>query len=149
MNTVITERGWPAHYICADDCRFRRNTLLENGDTRVVISTVGNMVNEQVFGSEEPQEIELDTYYETKVFHAKYEDPYWEADVLNEVPFDSDWCVSECSWESDAEANTMHDKIVYEILGKMNRREITNEELINKELIEEELIAIVKKTKNA
>lgn len=38
----ITYRGWPGHYCSARYCIFRLNTLIEVGDVRVVVSTVGN-----------------------------------------------------------------------------------------------------------
>jgi len=45
QNKIIKryERGWAGHFICSYLCHFRRNTLLEFGNVRIVISTVGMM----------------------------------------------------------------------------------------------------------
>jgi hypothetical protein len=67
-----TERGWGGYFICAKYCRFRRNTLLQYGDRRIVVSTVGNY---------HTQDGKLETigafgrYYETMAFEAQKEGP--------------------------------------------------------------------------
>ena len=73
MRVKRTERGWPGHHCCAARCMFHRNTLLEYGETRLVVSTVGNL---RIDG--ELETVGLDRYYETMVFEATFVDRDWE-----------------------------------------------------------------------
>lgn len=112
MNEVTrTERGWPAHFICADRCTFRRNTLLECGDRRVVVSTVGAYFPEW---DSQMEEIGVDRYYETQAFEAA-QDPEcgcWLADVVEHVEFSSPWSISVPDMHG---ADEMHEAVVKEI----------------------------------
>lgn len=123
MEIKTTERGWAGHYICSDRCKFRRNTLIEYGDTRVVVSTVGAFVIDGKFDM-----IGADRWYETMAFYAKKEGEYWEADVSRVVDFDSEWGLFAGSQDELVEkyksgidniANDMHDAVVSEIRSKM------------------------------
>ncbi len=117
MDIKVTERGWPGHFICSSDCVFRRNTLIENGDERVVVSTVGNMRRK---GDGEPDTIgACGRTYETMAFEAKFEDGYWEPNVSNQLEFNSNWALTGLHTLSDAAANSMHEKVVAEITERM------------------------------
>jgi hypothetical protein len=112
-NTVKrTERGWAGHYICADRCRFRRNTLLECGDVRIVVSTVGLLV---VNGKYET--VGHDRHFETMAFHAAYDGRYWDADVSRQVQFKSAWMIPEV--DADDQANDMHEAVVAELTANL------------------------------
>ena len=107
-----TERGWAGHFICANRCRFRRNTLLEYGDIKIVVSTVGLMEDYQNEGKFDT--IGHERYYETMVFHADSEDTrYHDIDVGKQIDFDSEWSIGEI--DADDKANDMHEKVVEEI----------------------------------
>ena len=81
-----TERGWAGHFICSHDCRFRRNTLVECGEKRVVVSTVGDMHYNascaKIMGKSvnDPIEIGHKRHYETMAFKATLQGQYWDAD---------------------------------------------------------------------
>lgn len=131
----ITERGWAGHYICADRCKFRRNTLLEYGDKKWSVSTVGAMPQLETMKkypelrSENGFEtIGIGRYYETMAFEAqpvKNEEEdndeiiYYDANVYNPIDFNSEWAIDDCNFETDKQANEMHDKVVEELIKKI------------------------------
>jgi hypothetical protein len=116
-----TERGWSGHFILSDRCKFRRNTLLECDGIGIVISTVGAMYNNKG----ELEEISLDRHYETMAFLVdESTGEYKDADVSNEVAFDSKWSLK---WHKDGyidnEANDMHEAVVKELTEKLSKGE--------------------------
>ena len=118
-----TERGWAGHFCLAEGCLFRRNTLLEYGDVRIVVSTVGGLLKDQT--ALQNHERRFDTlargrYYETLAFYAeRVEDRYWDADVSKEIEFESPWSISEI--DADDKANDMHEKVVEELSKKLKQ----------------------------
>jgi hypothetical protein len=116
MTVKRTERGWAGHFCAARSCLFRRNTLLEIGDIKIVVSTVGNYM----FG-EKREEIGHEIYFETMAFHAHLaEEKYWDADVRRgAISFDSNWALGEGADDNDA--NNMHENVVKEITDKLEK----------------------------
>ena len=111
----ITERGWAGHFICSNRCRFRRNTLLEYQDKKVVVSSVGLMENSDGTGFEP---ISINRCFETMCWYADLEDTrYYDIDVEKQIYFDSPWCINEM--DADDKANVMHDNVVKEIANKL------------------------------
>lgn len=116
----ITERGWAGHFCAASDCRYRRNTLIEKGRKRVVVSTVGNYwpphaTREEGNDHHRKNWIGVNRFYETMAFKAVKEGVYWEADVSQQVEFKSEWMLSELEQETDLKADAMHEAVVKEI----------------------------------
>ena len=108
-----TERGWGGHFICVESCLFRRNTLLEAGDVKIVVSTVGNMLNSTKDG--EIGTIGYMRYFETMAFHSDAEDAeFHDIDMERQVRFASPWELAEP--HMDNEANDMHEAVVAELM---------------------------------
>lgn len=114
-----TERGWAGHFICAHDCRFRRNILLECGDIKIVVSTVGAMYPPHKKG--EIDTIGFNRYYETMAFHSNATDTiYNDANVSKQVSFDSNWALGEWNTPTiDNDADEMHEAVVKELSHKL------------------------------
>lgn len=119
MEVKITERGWAGHFICADSCRFKRNTLIEYGDKHWIVSTVGAMVIDSGDGKLKAEKIGFDRYYETMAWAAKFDDIYWDVDLDTPIHFDSNWVLNECEFGSDKLANDMHETVVKELSKKI------------------------------
>lgn len=113
---VRTERGWSGHFICADSCQFRRNTLLECKDIKIVVSTVGAL-----FINGKYETIGHRRHFETKAFKAEFIDGYWDANVLENIEFDSTWALEGVNINSDKYANKMHEDVVAELEGKLTK----------------------------
>lgn len=113
---VRVERGWAGHFCAASNCRFRRNTLLECWGERIVVSTVGDCHFDD---RSDPHEIGCDRYYETMAFRAKLDGPYWDADVQQEIHFESKWSIDHCKPGADNEANDMHEAVVAELTERL------------------------------
>lgn len=117
----ITERGWVGHYICGNSCRFRRNTLIEGNGRRVVVSTVGAH-----YSGDKMETIGAgERYYETMAFGAKDEEGYVEADVSDQLSFDSEWSIcagspKKLQADVDNAANAMHEAVVAEFAAKLS-----------------------------
>lgn len=114
-----TERGWAGHLRFSSGCRFRRNTLLEYGDKKWIVSTVGAYVN----SDGKFDAIGYDRFFETMAFEAEEQNGYLDADVSREIPFESDWGIFGETWKEiiekypqvDNVANDMHEKVVEEL----------------------------------
>ena len=119
LKVTRTERGWGGHFICANNCLFRRNTLLECGDVKIVVSTVGLMENyDKTPGKPKFRQIGCDRYFETMAFHSDPADTrYHDADVCRQVYFNAPWCIAEV--DADDRANSMHEDVVAEITGRL------------------------------
>ena len=105
-----TERGWIGHYICGHKCLFRRNTLLENDEFSIVISTVGYATED---GSPRTKTIPIGCYhyYETMVFHSN--DTHWkDADISRQIYIPIKTQMRDIGQYSEIEANNMHESIV-------------------------------------
>lgn len=122
MEVKRTERGWAGHYICSDQCKFRRNTLLECGDTKWIVSTIGGKILDG-----KPDVVGWNRWYETMAFKAELEHGYWDADVTKEICFESPWGIFAESFDElveqhphiDNYANEMHETVVAELMQKI------------------------------
>jgi len=123
MNLVKrTERGWAGHFCCAHDCQFRRNTLIEFGDIKIVVSTVGLLRDTTNRRKHTFLEIGCNRYYETMAFHSDPKDHrYHDADVSRQIGFDSPWTIS--TLDADDAANDMHETVVHEITARLLKGE--------------------------
>ena len=125
MDSVkITERGWAGHFICSGQCRFRRNTLIEYGDKKWVVSTVGNLWHPQ---TSELMKIGADRWYETMAFEACNKLGYIDADISKELDIESECGLYAATKEElyekyplmDNVANEMHENVVKEMIAKI------------------------------
>jgi len=119
----MTERGWPGHFVAADKCYFRRNTLLECGDDKIVVSTVGNYRLNGVIET-------IGTggrYYETMAFNAVKDGCYLDADILSILSINNKSAIcanskDELPDDVDNIADMQHEAVVGEFIDKLENK---------------------------
>ena len=118
MEIKRSERGWPGHFNGCRDCIFRRNTLLEFEDIKIVVSTVGNYIPRH---EETVEKTGLNNYYETMAFHSDYKDIiYHDADIQKQIYFSSNCGINYYDTPTvDNDANEMHETVVVEIIERL------------------------------
>lgn len=112
----ITFRGWAGHFVCAHNCRFRLNTLIEYQDIKIVVSTVGLYLEPLI---KEYVQIGAGRYFETMAFHAQFEGGFWDADASKIIIFSSRWSYPSPSIENEKQANDGHYVVIDEICGRL------------------------------
>lgn len=133
MRVTRTERGWVGHFICANTCLFRRNTLLECCNIKIVVSTVGLQSNPFYCNSKYPEwntdrftTIGHNRYFETMAFHSVTTDTrYHDIDVSRQISFDSPWAIPDV--DADDKANDMHEEVVKELSTKLEKGKMMDE----------------------
>lgn len=114
----ITYRGWPGHYCMGSKCVFHLNTLVEVGDVRVVVSTVGNLRSglPHMYGAEE---VGCGRYYETMAFRAALIDGYWDQESGQSISLSGKTAVTRMTKQCDQEAQDMHEVAVRAITNRI------------------------------
>ena len=115
-----TERRWAGHFCSSNRCAYRRNTLLEAGGRKIVVSTIGNY---RPIRTEELTEVGHGRYYETMAFVAKQQDKYMDASDI-QVGFDSKWFIGPKEREEEFDnmdniADAMHEAVVAELSERL------------------------------
>lgn len=119
---ITTERGWPGHFIGSRLCLFRRNTLVQYGQVKVVVSTVGKMMR---FLDSEPEKIGYNRYYETMAFLSD-NSIFDDADVDKSVFLKCKCGISEP--EAEIEANQMHENAVKWVSARLQEHKLPVDE---------------------
>lgn len=124
MNDVRrTEYGWIGYFCVAADCMFRRSTLLEYKDVKIIVFTIGDYIH-----GHNVSEIDSGTYYETKVLYVDQENvnnSYYVPDINKPIKTKCPSTISEMN--KAMEANKMHEDIVEEIECRLENEEFTIE----------------------
>jgi len=113
MNVKRTEWEGDSNCICADECLFKRSTLLVYNGISIAVSTIGAKYEDinNMRTLEPPYDYH---YFETMAFHAKKgRTGDYAIGVKKEIHFASPWQVMEIT--VDDKANYMHEAVCSEI----------------------------------
>jgi len=113
MNVKRSEWEGDSNCICADECLFKRSTLLVYNGVSVVVSTIGAKYDDinNMKTLEPPYDYH---YFETMAFYIKKDGTGdYIMDVKKEIHFASPWQVMEIT--VDDKANDMYEVVCSEI----------------------------------
>ena len=110
--TNRTEVGWGGHFFGASSCLFRRNTHLKYKDKELVVSTVGNYMQ-----NGKAERLGFDHYFETMVFESDYNDIYHDANIKKQLNEERQ------IEQDDILANKMHERVVKKWMRKTKELE--------------------------
>jgi hypothetical protein len=118
----ITERGWGGYVPYWYGCLYRRNTLIQRYDTKVVVATCGALAQKD--GTLRPlpgtyastvQKGLQGVYYMTGAFHPRWNEQYKEwVSVGTTIPLQCRTCITEPMMQL-SDMDVMHDAAVDEV----------------------------------
>ena len=129
MSITTKERGWAGHFILAERCRFRRNTLVSDGNRHIVVSTVGACPPQAITSQPDAKMYAIGAFgrvFETMAFVAEMQDGYLDADVMQTVHgVRAPWSISLDDLTVipkgiDNDANDMHDAYVADVVANFD-----------------------------
>ena len=115
-----TERGWCGYVRGHQYCLFRRNTLIEYDNKKIVVATLGNYINPFEYRN---TPIHDDVWYQTIAGYAVENNGYWEIDGNKQILIKSEHILQGTEEEMfdnypliDQTANDMHEKVIEEMM---------------------------------
>ena len=125
MEVKRTERGQAGHYFGARYCLFRRNTLIEYGNKKQIVSTVGNYISPL---THKKNTITGNKWYETVAYVAYQNGCYIDIDSNQKIPINSECAIKGETIQElatnypegiDNAANDMHEQVVAEMMERI------------------------------
>lgn len=124
MEEIIrTERGWCGYIKGYQYCLFRRNTLLEYLNKKIVIATLGNFIDPYRW---KVMPISNDVWYETIAGYAINKEGYWDIDGDRRIGIKTPHAIYgsmdyllEKFKTPDIYANNMHEDVVKEMMDRI------------------------------
>ena len=118
-----TERGWCGYIQGYQYCLFRRNTLIEYLDKKIVVATLGNFIDPYRW---KVMPIKDDIWYETIAGYAINKEGFWDIDGNNMIEIKSNHTIQgELDYildnykTPDLYANIIHETIVDEMMDRI------------------------------
>lgn len=118
-----TERGWCGYIQGYQYCLFRRNTLIEYNNKKIVIATLGNFIDPFRW---KVMPLKDDIWYESIAGYAIDSNGYWDINPQDIIPIRCKHTISgtldhivEKIGTPDIYANKIHEDVVNEMIDRI------------------------------